>query len=117
MHRLIIWKRLKNAASMFVSYNLGLVILDAFRPPKAQYVLREAYKSSHNGIVDDNLVANPDKWSTHSLTCHSIDVMPTHFDGTLAAFPCKFDEFERSSIDNNFAVILEELFEAQMSIF
>lgn len=79
-------KKLAVAQEMLRSKNLGLKILDAFRPPAAQFVMWEV-------LPDDDFVANPHKGFSNHSRGNAVDVTLVDTDGRELPMPTEFDDF------------------------
>ena len=73
-------------------YTLGyrIKVLDAYRPHKYQYTLREAAEEQNPATA--SFVANPDTGSHHNRGA-SVDITLTYLDGTEVDMPTEFDHF------------------------
>lgn len=87
-----IWEKVKKVNDVLKKDNLCLLILDAYRPVLVQKIFWDYYALEKNN-VNELLVANPNKYGTHNITMHAIDLMPVNLDGSLIELPSCFDDF------------------------
>lgn len=73
-------------------YHLGyrIKVLDAYRPHKYQYILRDVATKQNPATA--NFIADPDKGSHHNRGA-SVDITLTYLDGREVDMPTEFDFF------------------------
>ena len=85
--------RLAEAQRILRLQGFGLKILDAFRPPAAQFVMWDV-------LPDSDFVANPHKGYSNHSRGNAVDVTLVTAAGEDVPMPCPFDEFsQRASRD------------------
>ena len=78
--------RLAEAQRTLREQGFGLKILDAFRPPAAQFVMWEV-------LPDSDFVADPTKGYSNHSRGNAVDVTLVTASGEDLPMPCPFDEF------------------------
>ena len=79
-------KRLCRVQETLKRQGLGLKILDAFRPPAAQFVMWDV-------LPDDEFVANPNKGFSNHSRGNAVDVTLVDTEGKELPMPTEFDDF------------------------
>ena len=94
-----LWEKLIKINTELKSHNMCLKICDAYRPIGIQKIFWESFYNVH-GYYDENLVANPEKYSMHNIKLNAVDLILVDVNGNSVEMPCEFDEFtERANIN------------------
>ncbi len=83
-------RKLAAAQRALKPHGMGLLVLDAYRPPEVQWQLFQLFK-------DDKYVADPrKKWSKHCYG-RAVDVTLVDRSGTVQEMPSAFDDFKENA--------------------
>ncbi|MES2466322.1 MAG: M15 family metallopeptidase [Verrucomicrobiota bacterium] len=83
-------RKLAAAQRALKPHGLGLLVLDAYRPPEVQWELFQLFK-------DDKYVADPrKKWSKHCYG-RAVDVTLVDLSGKVQEMPSTFDDFTKNA--------------------
>lgn len=90
------WSKLVKMNKELMTYGMALKICDAYRPIGIQKIFWEIFYNVH-GYYDENLVANPEKYSMHNIKLNAVDLLLVDVSGNEVEMPCKFDDFSEKA--------------------
>ena len=113
-------RKLSTAQRTLKPHGLGLLVLDAYRPPEVQWQLFQLFR-------DDKYVADPrKKWSKHCYG-RAVDVTLVDLSGKIQEMPSTFDDFTKSAaavyqgqdpvVKRNLARLQQAMISAGFSIY